>query len=156
MKIMQGQHTLFSKTSDEWATPQGLFDRLNEEFGFTLDPAATSKNAKCKKFFTLQNNGLIQSWQGEKVFINPPFSNVKGFMKKAYEEGKTTLVVCLVASRTDTTWFHDFAMKASEIRLIRGRLNYNGGNSATFPSAIVIFDPNNRQSYPILRPFSKK
>ena len=55
---------LFSSSTDEWATPQWLFNSLNKEFGFTLDPCALPSNAKCEKYFTPQDNGLLQDWGG--------------------------------------------------------------------------------------------
>ena len=64
---------LFSSASVEWETPQVLFDALNEKFGFTLDPCSTDDNAKCEKHFTKAENGLIQSWDGETVYCNPPY-----------------------------------------------------------------------------------
>ena len=132
-----------SKKSDEHPTPQWLFDALNREFGFTLDPCATFENAKCGKFYTQSENGLLKSWGGEVVFMNPPYSKVADWMRKAYisamEESAT--VVCLVPSRTDTAWFHDCALYG-EIRFIRGRLRFgNATENAPFPSMIVVFRP---------------
>jgi len=78
---------LFSSNTDEWATPQDLFDRLNEEFGFDLDVCANEENAKCPTFFTKEQDGLSKSWHGRRVFCNPPYDRrVGSFMKKAYEE----------------------------------------------------------------------
>ena len=133
----------FSSASCEWATPQWLFDALDREFGFTLDPCATPENAKCGKYFTVTNDGLKQSWAEEVVFMNPPYGTVIGvWMRKAWEasrEGAT--VVCLVPARTDTEWWHRFAMRG-EVRLLRGRLKFGDSkNSAPFPSAIVVFRP---------------
>jgi len=68
----------YSSKTPEWATPQSVFDSLNKEFKFTLDPAATKQNAKCKKFFTVKEDGLKQSWLGERVFCNPPYGRVIG------------------------------------------------------------------------------
>lgn len=130
----------FSSKTNEWATPQDFFDALNREFQFTLDPCATSENAKCEKFFTEEDNGLAQQWIGHKVFMNPPYGKaIKDWMKKAYEESiRGAMVVCLVPARTDTNWWHDYAMKG-QIRYIRGRLKFgNNANSAPFPSAVVI------------------
>ena len=114
---------LRTSASPEWATPTEIFAQLEAEHGpFTLDPCATAENAKCDRYFTAKENGLIQSWEGETVFMNPPYSQVKAWMRKAYgaaQEGAT--VVCLLPSRTDTSWWHEFAMKG-EIRLLRGRL----------------------------------
>jgi hypothetical protein len=56
---------LLSSRSEEWATPPDLFRKLNAEFHFTLDVCATAENAKCPKFFTKKENGLLQSWRGE-------------------------------------------------------------------------------------------
>lgn len=61
---MKGQKTLFSSASEEWATPQELFDKLNEEFCFTLDPCATQQNHKCEQYFTKEQDGLKMDWGG--------------------------------------------------------------------------------------------
>jgi len=65
----------FSSQTDLWSTPQAFFDQLNKEFNFTLDPCATKENAKCKKFFTKEQDGLKQSWAKEIVFMNPPYGS---------------------------------------------------------------------------------
>jgi hypothetical protein len=76
----------FSSATDEWATPQWLFDNLTVEFAFTLDPCATSQNAKCSAYFTRSENGLIQNWVDHTVFMNPPYGRAIGqWLKKAYE-----------------------------------------------------------------------
>lgn len=134
---------LYSSASEEYGTPQWLFDALNAEFGFTLDPCCTHDNAKCAKHYTKTENGLLQNWADEVVFMNPPYGRViADWMRKAYESAKHgATVVCLVPARTDTRWWHDYAMKGS-IRLIRKRLRFdNGIHSAPFPSAIVILRP---------------
>ena len=135
---------MFSSTTNEWETPQDFFDKLNKEFNFTLDPCATPQNAKCKKFYTIKEDGLKQNWQGETVFCNPPYGrSIKDWVKKCYEESKkpNTLVVMLIPARTDTSYFHDYIYKkAREIRFIRGRLKFgNSKNSAPFPSMVVVF-----------------
>ena len=136
---------MFSKKSDEWETPQALFDLLDKEFHFELDAAATPQNTKCESFFVLPEcNALIINWHelDELVYwLNPPYSNVSEFIKKAYEESLNDLiVVCLVPSRTDTKWWHEYVMKAKEIRFIKGRLKFGDSkNSAPFPSCVVIF-----------------
>lgn len=135
---------LFSSASDMWETPQNLFDELNREFNFDLDPCATPENAKCERYFTLADNGLTQNWGGVNVFCNPPYGReIYAWVKKCYEESKKpgTTVVMLIPARTDTRYFHDFIYhKAKEIRFIRGRLKFgNAKNSAPFPSMIVIF-----------------
>ena len=135
---------MFSSQTDLWATPQEFYDKLNAEFQFTLDPCATSQNAKCEKYYTRKEDGLKQNWQGETVFCNPPYGRViKDWVKKCYEESRkeNTTVVMLIPARTDTSYFHDYIYnKAKEIRFIRGRLKFgNAKNSAPFPSIVVVF-----------------
>lgn len=125
---------LMSSLSDEWRTPQKLFDKLDSEFHFDSDPCPM-KDRPLKK-------GMIHEW-GCRVFVNPPYSQIKQWVKACYEYAKDSgyaLVVMLIPSRTDTVYWHDYVMKADEIRFIRGRLKFNeGGGSAPFPSAIIIF-----------------
>lgn len=135
---------LFSSKKEEWETPQELFNSLNEEFNFNLDPCALPENAKCHKYFTPEEDGLIQNWRGHNVFCNPPYGRkISQWVEKAYKESKrkNTLVVMLLPVRTDTKYFHEFIYnKAKEIRFLRGRLRFgNCRNSAPFPSMIVIF-----------------
>lgn len=130
----------FSSATEMWATPQGFFDKLNEEFHFGRDVCATKDNAKCKRFFTKADDALTKQWSGV-CWMNPPYGRVIGlWMKKAYASSlEGTTVVCLVPSRTDTAWWWDYVMKG-EIRFVRGRLKFNGHkNSAPFPSAVVVF-----------------
>ena len=132
----------FTSNRQDWATPQFLFDGLNAEFRFEVDVCANAENAKCKRFFSEQDNGLSQDWNGV-CWMNPPYGRTIGlWMKKAFESSLNgALVVCLVPARTDTTWWHKYAMRG-EIRYLRGRLKFGESeNSAPFPSAIVIFRP---------------
>jgi len=137
--------TLFTSKKDEWETPQELFEQLHQKFLFTLDPCCDESNAKCEQYFTKEDDGLIQSWAGHRVFMNPPYGRSIGkWMQKAYEEFLNgTTVVCLVPARTDTIWWHEYATKG-QIIFLRGRLKFGGSkNSAPFPSAIVVFQPQN-------------
>ena len=130
----------FSSETDNWATPQNLFDELNQRYGFELDVCASSENTKCSRFFSLEDDGLAQTWQGV-CWMNPPYGRaIKDWMAKAYDSSKNgAKVVCLVPARTDTAWWHDYAMKG-EITFLRGRLKFgNSKNSAPFPSALVVF-----------------
>lgn len=129
----------FSSTTDEWATPQDLFDELHREFKFTLDVCASPENAKCKRFFTRETDGLAQDWAGT-CWMNPPYGDVIGdWVAKAHETGKHATVVCLVPARTDTAWWWDH-VRHGEVRFLRGRLKFGGAeSSAPFPSAVVIF-----------------
>ena len=132
----------FSSKTDEWATPQWLFDELNKEFGFTLDVCALPNNAKCEKYYTPDLDGIKQSWVNNTCWMNPPYGReISKWVQKAYEESKQSTVVCLLPARTDTRWWHEYCMKG-EIRFLRGRLKFGQAkNSAPFPSAVVIFRP---------------
>jgi site-specific DNA-methyltransferase (adenine-specific) len=133
--------TLFSSESTEWETPQDLFDELNSEFAFTLDPCATDKNHKCDKFFTKEQNGLLQDWGHERVFCNPPYGREIQYWVASCAQ-HNGLAVMLLPARTDTKWFHDhiYNNRNAEIRFIKGRLKFGGAkNSAPFPSMIVVF-----------------
>ena len=127
----------------DWATPQALFDALNAEFQFTLDPCALPHNAKCAKFYTPTDDGLAQDWTKDRVFCNPPYGReVARWMRKAYESSRGgALVVCLVAARTDTRWWHDYAIHGEQ-RFIKGRVKFGDGKQgAPFPSAVIVFRP---------------
>lgn len=134
---------LYSSKEEKWATPQDFFDKLNDEFHFTLDAAASPDNAKCPVYFTEEQNGLAQSWEGHTVWCNPPYCRKTGaWVKKAWEEHQRTgcTVVMLLPSRTDVRWFHDYILGKAEIRFIKGRLKFGGNkNSAPFPSIVVIY-----------------
>ena len=139
-------NTIFSSDSNEWATPQYLFDKLNEEFHFTLDPAASDENHKCDKYYTIEEDGLQKSWGGETVFCNPPYGRGIGkWLEKAYNESQkpNTPVVLLVFARTDTKWFHKYVYGKAEIRFIEGRIKFGSArNNAPAPSMIVIYKTN--------------
>ena len=127
----------FMSVTDEWATPRFLFDALNAEFGFTLDPCATAENAKCKKFYTRAEDGLSRGWEEEIVFMNPPYGReISAWMRKAYESSRgSALVVCLIPARTDTNWWHRYAMRG-EIRFFKGRLKF-GSSQNSAPSLLL-------------------
>jgi len=134
--------TLFSSKGIEWTTPIELFNQLDNEFHFTLDPCATKENAKCSKFYTIEDDGLNKSWDNEIVFVNPPYGKtIKEWVRKSSETNG--VVVMLLPARTDTKYFHDYIYNKAELRFIKGRLkfggNQNGSGSAPFPSMIVIF-----------------
>lgn len=140
--------TLFSSATDEWETPQGLFDDLNQEFHFTLDPCATPENAKCETYYTKEDNGLYQPWGDERVFCNPPYGRRIGeWVRKAATE--SALTVMLIPARTDTRWFRDWIYHKPnvEVRFIKGRLRFgNATENAPFPSMIVIFKGDENES----------
>lgn len=120
---------------------------MNEEFQFTLDAASDKTNFKVENHYTKEDDALRQKWTG-RVFCNPPYGrDLKNWVKKAYEESMedhNELIVLLIPSRTDTSYWHDYIFnKAQEIRFLRGRVKFevNGiaTNPAPFPSAVVIY-----------------
>ncbi len=132
----------FSSATDMWATPQEFFAKLNAVHAFTLDACATVENAKCERYYTPEQDGLKQEWNGV-VWMNPPYGReISKWMEKAYESSlKGAKVVCLVPARTDTAWWHDYAVRG-QIEFLRGRLKFgNAKHSAPFPSAVVTFTP---------------
>lgn len=165
----------FSAATSEWATPQAFFDQYNAEFKFTLDAASTHENAKCVKHYTAAEDGLSKSWTGETVWLNPPYTSgprcskvIRAWVEKAYMESQRgATVVCLVPARTDSVWWHDYAIKG-EIRFVRGRLKFQAfgdkairkvtpsvadgrhapNNCAPFASAVVIFRQNAKTEGP--------
>ena len=120
---------MFSSASDHWATPQDVYMALDKEFCFQDDPCPIGGGG-----------GLEREW-GSPSFVNPPYSEISKWIRYGYEQSQAgKVVVFLIPSRTDTRWWHDYVMKAREIRFIKGRLKFGGSkNSAPFPSAIVVF-----------------
>jgi phage N-6-adenine-methyltransferase len=175
---MDGHNSvLFSKKGDEWETPKSLFNKLNEEFDFVIDAACTTDNMLCPYGFTHEwlledtvlSDALKRDWtkqhdvkgnlmENPHIFLNPPYSKIGAFLKKAYEESeKGAVVVCLIPCRCDTKYWHNYVMKAKEIRFIIGRVKFANrtlpswnadGNfklsSAPFPSAAVVFQKHNQ------------
>lgn len=138
------QKAMVSSNTIEHITPTSFFDKLNEEFHFTLDPCATPENKKCDKFFTKKEDGLLQDWSKDIVFMNPPYGGqTKKWIKKAYEESlKGAVVVCLISVGTNRSYWHEYIFPfASQIRWIRGTLKFSDSkSSAPFASALIIFD----------------
>lgn len=134
---------VFSSQTDEWETPQSLFDELNTEFHFDLDPCATDENHKCAEYYTKADDGLAKNWEGRSVYCNPPYGRQIGkWVRKAYEEAQKpgTTVVLLIPARTDTKWFHDYIYGKTEIRFIRGRVCFGDSkHGAPFPSMVVVW-----------------
>tara|TARA_Y100000034_G_C6882823_1_gene404810 strand:- start:1252 stop:1752 length:501 start_codon:yes stop_codon:yes gene_type:complete len=141
---------LFSSKKQDWGTPWDFFAKVNEEFNFVLDAAASEENHKCPLFLT--ENSLGVSWwevsRGGAVWLNPPYGREVGrWIEKAYLESTCgCAVVCLTFARTDTKWWHDWAMRAAEIRLVKGRIKFQGAeNSAPAPSCLLVFDETRRR-----------
>lgn len=142
---------MFSSKTDEWSTPQDLFDKLNEEFHFDLDVCASETNHKCALYYDRKQDGLKMPWKEHVVWCNPPYGREIGkWVHAAILEHITngTTIVMLLPARTDTKWFHDDILGWAEIRFLRGRLKFGGSkNSAPFPSMLAIY----RKSEIVLR-----
>jgi phage N-6-adenine-methyltransferase len=159
---------MFSRKTDDWATPRGVFDVLDAEFHFRIDAAANPANTQCPIWYAaamrddLERGGdgaLTWDWYAHDgagpYFLNPPYSRCRQFIAKAAAEARAgATVVCLVPSRTDTRWWHDHVWNAErnqprpgvEIRFMKGRLRFGGATAgAPFPSVIVIFRPSGRR-----------
>lgn len=122
---------LFSSASEHWSTPVEVYKTLDDEFHFTDDPCPLNP----------VSDGLNRDW-GAVSFCNPPYGRkITSWVQKGYIEhlrGKT--IVFLLPSRTDTRWWHDYIMKATEIRFLKGRLRFGDSkNSAPFPSCVAVF-----------------
>lgn len=140
---------LFSSRRDDWETPQDFFRALDAEFHFTLDAAASAENAKCARYYTPQDDGLSKNWGGC-CWCNPPYGRDVGrWVRKGLESAESgATVVMLLPARTDTRWFHEWIYGRAEVRFVRGRLHFSGGDSAPFPSMVVIFRPPERSDKP--------
>ena len=134
----------FKSATMEWTTPDSLWLPLHQEFGFTLDVCSTHENAKCKKHFTIADDGLSQTWgEGEVCWMNPPYGpQLAKWVKKCYvESGKGSLVVALIPVRSNTSYWHDYAMKG-EIRFLRGYPKFgNAKQGLKAPLAVVVWRP---------------
>jgi site-specific DNA-methyltransferase (adenine-specific) len=149
---------LFTSRTEEWETPEYVFLALKKEFDFQVDVCATSENAKCKIYFDKSVDGLKREWSPFRCWMNPPYGrDISKWMKKAFAESQRgALVVCLIPSRTDTKWWHDWVMKSSEIRFVSGRISFGiSKNSAPFPSCIVIYYPELENPYKLSVPVIK-
>lgn len=140
----------FMSQRGNWKTPKVLFQALYAEFHFDCDPCPPENRKDqliyCADMF--RKDGLKMEW-GKTSYCNPPYGReITQWIAKAYKEAKKgKTVVLLVPSRTDTAWWHDYCMKADEIRFIKGRLHFDDGpTGAPFPSAIVIFRGNGESS----------
>jgi site-specific DNA-methyltransferase (adenine-specific) len=141
------QSLMFENNKDNWETPEYLYEWLNRQYKFTLDPCADDLNHKCEKYFTEKDDGLKQTWWGESVFCNPPYSQLKKWLEKGHDEhcdGERTTCIYLTAARTDCRVFHETCMKADKIIFLKGRVKFVGAqHCAPFPSMIVCFDGSN-------------
>jgi len=119
---------------DDRATHPDDFAAWNLRFGFTLDAAAAPHNAKCPRYFTAEEDGLSQSWAGERVWCNPPYSDIRPWVAKAWHEVSTVdpaelVVMLLPANRTEQGWWQDLVEPGRvdgslHVEFLRGRLRF--------------------------------
>lgn len=133
------KHLQYIHKNDEYSTPNHIFDLYNYQYTFTLDVCASAENHKCFDYFDKNIDGLKQDWSKHRCWMNPPYSQISKWIKKAHEEHKKgAIIVGLVFAKTDTQWFHDYCYKKIEIDFIKGRLKFNGNESnAPYPSMIL-------------------
>ena len=133
---------LHSSVSYVWRTPREFFARLDVEFAFDLDAAASADNALCARHYTEADDGLRQEWTGS-VWCNPPYGPIIGRWlatgRRSAESGSAEVVVMLVPARTDTSYWHEHVMRADEVRLVAGRLRFSDADQAPFPCATAVF-----------------
>jgi phage N-6-adenine-methyltransferase len=122
-----------SAAVDDRATTQETFAPLHERFGFTIDAAASAHNAKLPRYFTVEDDGLAQPWAGERVWCNPPYSDIGPWIEKAWEEHERAelIVLLLPANRTEQTWwqegvepYRDRTGSPLRVEFLRGRLRF--------------------------------
>lgn len=101
---------------DDRATVPEVFGPLNERFRFTVDVAAAAHNTKCDRYYSIEDDGLAQSWAAERVWCNPPYSNIRPWVEKAWThwgwhaewpERAKLIVMLLPANRTEQAWWQE-------------------------------------------------
>lgn len=92
---------------DDRATTPEDFARFDARWHFTIDVAAAEHNTKCERFFDVQADGLQQPWAGERVWCNPPYSNIRPWIEKAWSEAAHLVVMLLPANRTEQSWWQE-------------------------------------------------
>ena len=127
--------------TDEWGTPQWLFNILNLEFDFTCDVAATDQNHKCTTWFTKERCGLQNKW-GIRNWCNPPYSKQLPWIAKANDQLSLCHKETVLLLKYDPSTAHGrlIVQTADEIRIIQHRLTFEGApNCANFPSCLAIY-----------------
>ena len=150
IEAIRGATVHYASEKLDWGTPLWLYKSINRVFRFTLDAAASEDNAKCRKYFTKEIDGLNQSWAGvgrnRRVWLNPPYGKAAArWCEKAFTESRDNgvLVVLLLASRSSTNWWHNFVLaRGNHVIPLRGRLTFEGAeNCAPFSSVVVVMPP---------------
>ena len=150
---MSNWEAAHSSKKHNWATPPELMEAIHNQWGlwsFTLDACAEPWSAKAPKFYTVQDDGLSQPWNGM-VWCNPPYGrDVGAWLEKAYKETRLNRsckgVFVLTFVRSDTQWWHDYVRYADSVVMLKGRVKFQAGpedtaptQSAPAPSCLIIF-----------------
>jgi phage N-6-adenine-methyltransferase len=143
--MTQDKKALFSANRSDWGTPDYIFRPIDNIFNFDLDVCADATNAKCKRYYTVEDDGLSKPWDAKNAWCNPPYGKiVDDWLLKGYTsmiDHKCT-VVYLLPARTDTQWFHKWCGRGN-VFLFKGRIKFTGAaHSAPFPSMLLVFSPN--------------
>jgi len=158
-------NTRNNKSLDDWSTPWNAFYKIESflQIKFTLDPCASreqifgmtiSHNAKCEHYFTQEENGLLQSWKDQIVFVNMPYDEKKTWLKKILFEItqknkndiSSTIIVALMPNNADTIIFHELIMQANLIYFLQGRIHFEDPTSGkrknnNLGSILAVFFP---------------
>ncbi len=133
---------------DSWSTPDRLFAGLHGEFEFQLDVCACRESAKVSSYYNETQNGLARDWFGRHCWMNPPYSDITPWVRKAWEESSRggALVVALLPVDTSVSWFWDWVQGKAELRFIRGRVQFVPpagvkSSSNPKPSMLAIYRP---------------
>ena len=148
------RHLMNIKVNDEYGTPPLLFFEASKKFKISpkVDYAASDVNHLCDKYYTMKDNSLLQTWN-ESGYLNPPYSKVEQFMRKAYHSWKQNNIdlLILVYAKTDTKWWHNYVEGKAEYHFIKGRVKFldNNGDvildkhgreqSSPYPSVWIIY-----------------
>lgn len=134
------------KGNDNFETPDSLYDQLNSIFKFTVDAACTTSNCKCARGFFIDYDidGLEESWDGERVFCNQPFSQKAKWIVKAHSAvqygGCPICVMILPSNCMDGDAFQTYIYPNYHFEVLKGRVSFidpetknpkKGNNSGT-------------------------
>lgn len=149
-------------TVDDRAVPFEVFEPLQERFGFTIDVAATSLNARLERFYTEADDALSKSWSGERVWCNPPYSNIEPWVLKAWQEWRSStpaelIVMMLPANRTEQPWWQDWIEPHRgglelEVEFLAGRIRFLKPEEESAPTQLALIGPEGAKAFPNSRP----
>ena len=128
---------LMTSNKQDWQAPLDFFHNLHKHYEYDIDACATAENAMLPRYWTEKDNALVQSWEGLRVWCNPPYNQAKHFIKKALDErDNAELITLLLPFRPDTIAFQ--TLSRCTIFAVKGRLKFVGAAySAPFPSCLI-------------------